>query len=382
MATLISQIKECIEQKLGGGGKKKFIIFPFGDVGMQVKEVLRNAYGINAEYVLDNNLCKYNPDIKPLDFLDNISCDQFCVILASTNPDIYGELKKELQKYFSDKNIAELSSMVRSALDNKGNKIVGHLPKVINSSINFIGENNILYCDENVCLNGSELFFRGSNSLIYLGTGEHKVYIDLHNDSVCHIGRFTKSSNRLSLIITEHKHCFIGDNCLISHDVMIRNADAHLIYSCDDGSRINPTKSVYIGDHVWIGQYAKILKGAQIDSGSIIGTSSIIAGKIIPHNSIWAGNPSKQIKNKVFWDRTLVHSFTEEMTESSMNYDKFISKNRGGFSADFWIYEYDENQVIEWDNIESAKSYGTALEKCKFLLELNTAKAKNRFVHK
>lgn len=137
-------------------------------------------------------------------------------------------------------------------VDNKGNKIVGYLPKVINSSINFIGENNIMYCDENVCLNKSELIFGGCNSLIYLGTSEHKVRIDLRNDSVCHVGRFTRFADRLDLIITEHKHCFIGDNCLISCDVVIRNNDGHLIYSCDGGNRINPTKSVYIGDHVWI----------------------------------------------------------------------------------------------------------------------------------
>lgn len=87
MVTLICQIKECIEQKLDAGFRK-FIVFPFGDVGMQVKDVLWNAYGINAEYILDNNLCKYNSNIKALDFLDNVSCDKFCVILASTNPDI------------------------------------------------------------------------------------------------------------------------------------------------------------------------------------------------------------------------------------------------------------------------------------------------------
>lgn len=73
MRTLISQIKECIEHKLDAGFRK-FIIFPFGDVGMQVKEVLRNAYGIEAEYVLDNNLCKYNSDIMELEFLGGGGC--------------------------------------------------------------------------------------------------------------------------------------------------------------------------------------------------------------------------------------------------------------------------------------------------------------------
>ena len=41
--TLVCQIRRCIEEKIQGG--KKFIIFPFGDVGMQVKHVLNEVYG-------------------------------------------------------------------------------------------------------------------------------------------------------------------------------------------------------------------------------------------------------------------------------------------------------------------------------------------------
>lgn len=267
-------------------------------------------------------------------------------------------------------------------LDNKGNKIVGYFPKTINSNINFIGENNILYCDENVCLNKSTLNFRGCNSLIYLGTAEHKINITLWNDSVCHCGSFIKYTDTSTFWVGERKHFFIGDSCLIAIDMHVRNADFHSIYSCSDGNRINPAKSVYIGDHVWIGRNVTILKNTQIDSGSILGANTVVAGKQIPHNSIWAGSPSRQIKDEIFWDKTVTYDFTEEMAESSMNYNKFISENRENFHADYWIYEYDENQVIEWDYIESALSYGTSLEKCDFLIELNAAKTKNRFVHK
>lgn len=185
-------------------------------------------------------------------------------------------------------------------VDDRGNKIVGCSPNIIDSNINFRGENNILYCDKNVNLNKSNLYFNGRNCLIYLGTGGHKVNISLHNDSVCHCGNFTSYTNTLNIILSEHKHCFIGDGCIISTDVTIRNSDPHLIYTCNDGKRINLTKSVYIGDHVWIGQNIRILKGTSIDSGSILGAGSIVASKKIPHNSIWVGNPSRQIQGGYF----------------------------------------------------------------------------------
>ena len=74
--TLVSQIKKCIADKISGGGiaDKKFIIFPFGDVGLQVKYVLNNVYAIQESYILDNKLSEYNTNIKTTDFLKNIEC--------------------------------------------------------------------------------------------------------------------------------------------------------------------------------------------------------------------------------------------------------------------------------------------------------------------
>lgn len=269
------------------------------------------------------------------------------------------------------------------SIDKNGNKIVGHYPICIESSLNFNGHNNILYCEENVTLDKSILDFNGENSLIYLGTSKHKINVSIFNDSVCHCGRFNSYTGPVKIILSEQKHCFIGNHGLFSVDVMIRNSDAHLIYSCEDGNRISQSKSVYIGDHVLVGQQVTILKNSQIDSGSIIGTGSVVAGKKIPHNSIWAGNPASQVKDKIFWDKTCVHGFTNETTESSMNYHKFITQNREGFHDDHWVFEYNKNQVIEWEYIESALSYGTSEEKCVFLIQLNSDVKfdKNRFAH-
>ena len=64
---------------------------------MRVKHVLNEVYG-------------YNPQIHELSFLDTIDCKVF-LILACTNTDIYMNLKLEVEKYFNDEDIVELSSM-------------------------------------------------------------------------------------------------------------------------------------------------------------------------------------------------------------------------------------------------------------------------------
>lgn len=107
MKTITNQIKECIEKKLDAG-YKEFIIYPFGDVGIQVKQILNNVYGIQESYILDNHLYKYNPQIKNLVFCTKLDCHKYCIILSCTNMDIYQDLKLDISKYFEEKNLAEL----------------------------------------------------------------------------------------------------------------------------------------------------------------------------------------------------------------------------------------------------------------------------------
>lgn len=267
-------------------------------------------------------------------------------------------------------------------IDGKGNKILGNNPILERSSVNFFGNNNILFCDDHVRLNGTTINFNGNNSLIFLGScNKYNIDIDIFNNSVIHIGKSSYFNKNLKVIISECKHCFIGDHCIFSADVIIRNSDAHLIYTCDTKMRINMTESIYIGDHVWIGQYVNILKGTQIDSGSVIGASSVVAGKKIPHNTIWAGSPARQIKEDIFWDKSCVHGFTEEMTEASMNYTDFLSKKIEGCQVDYWTYQYKEDETIEWSTLAAVFSKGNCLDKCDFLIMMNSNRAKNRFVH-
>lgn len=52
---------------------------------------------------------------------------------------------------------------------------------------------------------------------------------------------------------------------------------------------------VTIGDNVWIGANAIILKGVKIGSGSIISAGAVVT-KDVPENCIAAGNPAKVVK--------------------------------------------------------------------------------------
>lgn len=88
----------------------------------------------------------------------------------------------------------------------------------------------------------------------------------------------------------------IGEGCAIARDVVIRDYDAHTI----DVPGYEIAKPIIIGNHVWIGNRAMILKGVSIGEGAIVAAGSIVTKDVPPH-SVVAGIPAKVIKSNVSW---------------------------------------------------------------------------------
>jgi acetyltransferase-like isoleucine patch superfamily enzyme len=89
----------------------------------------------------------------------------------------------------------------------------------------------------------------------------------------------------------------IGDNSLISEDVIIRDSDNHTI--CYPG--YVQTKGVEIGNKVFIGMRATILKGVRIGDGAIIAAGAVVNDNV-PDNCLAGGVPAKILKHDVRWE--------------------------------------------------------------------------------
>lgn len=134
-----------------------------------------------------------------------------------------------------------------------GNHISG-VRTLTNSSITFKGSNNVLMGDD-VDLKNSRLVFQGSNSLIYL-SNSHRVYIltvSIWNNNTLYIGKNCSFNGAVSLSLSEERSIFIGDTCMFSAGITFDTADPHLIYSTENQERINPSKDIILGDHIWGG---------------------------------------------------------------------------------------------------------------------------------
>ena len=108
----------------------------------------------------------------------------------------------------------------------------------------------------------------------------------------------------VNVVIWEGQSVSIGKDCMLSYGVNIRTTDSHGIYDVITKQRINPSKSIIIGEHVWIGQNTTLLKGTSIGEHSVVGFGSTCT-KDYPSNCIIAGSPAKVVKKDIDWDREL-----------------------------------------------------------------------------
>jgi acetyltransferase-like isoleucine patch superfamily enzyme/coenzyme F420-reducing hydrogenase beta subunit len=88
----------------------------------------------------------------------------------------------------------------------------------------------------------------------------------------------------------------IGKGCAIARDVIIRDFDAHQLL----GGSHQKSMAISIGDHVWIGTRAVILKGVSIGDGAVIAAGAVVT-KAIPARCLVAGVPAKVIREQVEW---------------------------------------------------------------------------------
>ncbi len=92
------------------------------------------------------------------------------------------------------------------------------------------------------------------------------------------------------------KKLTIGKGCALARDVIIRDCDAHEIIK----EGYETSEEICIGDHVWIGTRAIILKGVTVGEGAIIAAGAVVTKDVPPHCLV-AGVPARVIRENVEW---------------------------------------------------------------------------------
>ena len=252
------------------------------------------------------------------------------------------------------KNESDISNL-------RENNVVGN-PSLSNINIRFEGTGNILYCENNVKISNSSIVFGGNNSLIYLSSTSsiYSLNLQIFQDSLFFIGRDNNLNSPFNINIQEHQNLIIGDECIIGSGTTIRTSDAHVIYDSVSKKRINPSASVLIGDHVWLGHQSYISKGVHIGSGSIIDNNSYVSSYYkLKSNKLYGGNPINILRDDVFFTRDYVGNFKKDYSSSVDEYNSRI-----------YLYSSKNGETLEFEKVNQMLSEFNVSEKLDFINKL------------
>lgn len=96
-------------------------------------------------------------------------------------------------------------------------------------------------------------------------------------------------------VLVSYSSIVIGDDCLIGEYVSIR--DANHGTATGQAMRLQPHASapIVIGNNVWIGRGAVVLKGVRIGDGAVVAANSVVTRDVAPRTLV-GGAPARLIK--------------------------------------------------------------------------------------
>lgn len=85
----------------------------------------------------------------------------------------------------------------------------------------------------------------------------------------------------------------IGDGVMLANGAYVTDSDWHTLY--DRTQRAATPTPVHIGNNVWLGDHATVLKGVTIGDNSVVAARAVVT-KDVPSNVVVAGNPARVVK--------------------------------------------------------------------------------------
>lgn len=189
----------------------------------------------------------------------------------------------------------------------KRNSIIGLPLRILVGGVNIRGVNHKIQNDSKY-LSNIRLDVYGSGHSVIIEEGvvikKANFWLEDHNCSI-KIGRNTTIEQSNFAAAEDNSSIEIGEDCMFSSGIRIITTDSHSVVDIVSGKRINPAKSVRIGNHVWIGANCTINKGVTIGDGAIVAGNSVVTHDV-PAYTIVGGIPAKVIRNAITWERNRI----------------------------------------------------------------------------
>ena len=196
-----------------------------------------------------------------------------------------------------------LANRFCTKITGENNRIIAPCALLKKTNIRIKGSNNTLIIGDFTRAIGASIYINGNNNRIVIGDWgylkETDLFIEDDGGSIV-IGNAAKIIGKTYMAVIEGTSITIGDGCIFSHDVQFRTGDGHSILDMQ-GRRINESRDIVVGNHVWFGTKVYCTKGARIGSHCIVGTGALVTKDLAESYCTLAGVPAKIVKRGTDW---------------------------------------------------------------------------------
>ncbi len=304
MKKVVGQITDCVEKAYDLQGMDyhdHIIVYPYGDIGIRVVEIMRNVYDIEPAFIVDMRISKYNSKILPYSALETLEeKEKYVVILASTNKKIYPELYK--------------------------------------NAVNIVGEDRVIELESNTVKQVVELPTKIGKHSYGPICRDHRV--------IKSIGAFCSFANGVDVVANHEMNCittapfvYFGQTDEAQNRVYTDFKDrAWYLDGVSPKPCVAKIRRITIGNDVWLGKNVIVTNYANIGNGVIVGAGAIIT-KDVPDYAIVAGVPARIIRyrftpdqiemmNKIKWWDWPDETIRDRFDDFYIPVEDFIEKYR------------------------------------------------------
>jgi acetyltransferase-like isoleucine patch superfamily enzyme len=192
-------------------------------------------------------------------------------------------------------------------IENEKVSLLPRTQKIEGLFVRLTGSNNIIRLHKPFKFINSSIFVVDcKNAVVEIGENSAcNTLVVRNNGGVnrnCYIGKNFSCWGCEILLNGRGNSVYVGDDCLFSKEIHIMNGDGHPLYVM--GEEWKPQTDVRIGNNVWMGMGAWVLKNVSIADGCVIGAASVVTKSFYKKNSALAGNPAHVVKENIIWLRS------------------------------------------------------------------------------
>jgi acetyltransferase-like isoleucine patch superfamily enzyme len=190
--------------------------------------------------------------------------------------------------------------------DDRGNTIEYDGPTLDSVQVRFTGRDNRMTVASPAKFGVLKVDFNCDNAVLECGPHPDGPAFSgglrLGQDSQILIGKNVTSTSGVTLSATEGTTVRIGDDVMFASSNQVRADDGHPIFDVRTGDRVNVSRDITIGNHVWLAGGAVVLGGVSIGDGTVIGYGSVVT-RDVPNNCIAVGSPAAVVRRDTAWER-------------------------------------------------------------------------------